>query len=150
MLKRLLIPLLAVLVIMAMVLPGCEGEGETYALTIGVDPSGAGTATFTGTSPFAAGATIPVEATANTGYQFSGWTATAGYFDDPLAASTNFNMPAAAATITASFGTDVFPTGAMIGELVFSEEKSPTATVTKIAAGRGSLSPARYRCCRRL
>jgi peptide/nickel transport system substrate-binding protein len=139
MLKRLLIPLLAALLIMAIVLPGCEGEGETYALTIGVDPSGAGTATFTGTSPFAAGASIPVQATANSGFEFAGWIATAGYFDDPLATSTNFNMPAAAATITANFGTDVFPTGAMIGELVFSEEKSPTATVTKIAAGQVDL-----------
>jgi peptide/nickel transport system substrate-binding protein len=139
MIKRLLIPLLAALIIMAMVLPGCEGEGETYGLTIQVDPEGSGTATFTGTPPFAAGTSIPVQATPNEGWKFAGWEATAGYFDDPLATSTDFNMGAAAAVITANFGTDVFPTGAMIGELVFSEEKSPTATVTKIAAGQVDL-----------
>jgi peptide/nickel transport system substrate-binding protein len=120
--------------ILALVLPGCSEPG-TFALTIEVDPSDGGTATFTGTSPFASGASVAVPATANVGFEFAGWPATAGYCDDPLAPSTNYNMPEEAATITASFGQAVFATGAMIGELVFSEEKSPTATVTKIAAG---------------
>jgi len=103
--KRLLMPMLAAIIIVAMVVPGC-GEptpGATYALTIGVDPSGAGTAEFTGTSPFEANVKVPVQATANTGFEFHRWTATAGYFDDQFSASTDFNMPAAAATVTANF-----------------------------------------------
>ena len=137
--KKIIFLIIASLLVIGLVLPGCEGEGETYGLTIGVDPSGSGTATFTGTPPFASGESIPVQATANEGWLFAGWEATAGYFDDPLATSTDYNMGAATAVITANFGTEVFPTGAMIGELVFSEEKSPTATVVKIAAGQVDL-----------
>jgi peptide/nickel transport system substrate-binding protein len=135
--KRLLMPMLAAIIIVAMVVPGC-GEPTppgTYALTIAVNPVGAGTAEFTGTSPFEALVKVPVQAAPEPGFEFITWTASAGFFDDPSAATTNFNMPAQAATITANFGVTVPPTGAMVGELVFSEEKSPTATVTKIAGG---------------
>ena len=140
MIKRLLTPLIAAVIIMAMVVPGC-GEGGIapleYDLTMAVnDPAGGTTTPAAGSvAAFEAGATVPVTATAAAGYVFSGWTATAGSFASPTSASTTFTMPSSAATVTANFRTRVPLTGAMVGELVFSEEKSPTATVTKIAGG---------------
>jgi peptide/nickel transport system substrate-binding protein len=130
--KRLIIPLIAALLIIALVVPGCEGEGETYALTIEVDPTGAGTATFTGTSPFAALAVIPVDATANTGYEFFRWTATAGYFDDEFSASTNFNMPAEAATVTANFR-EVRTEGFWLDQITIEYEPDDTVAVNRLA-----------------
>jgi hypothetical protein len=48
-----------------------EGEGE-YTLTTSVSPAGAGTVTGAGT--YDAGETVPVTATANSGYMFDHWT----------------------------------------------------------------------------
>jgi peptide/nickel transport system substrate-binding protein len=129
--KRLIIPLIAALLIIALVVPGCEGEGETYALTIAVDPPGSGTATFTGTSPFAPLAVIPVDATANTGYEFFRWTATAGFFDDEFSASTNFNMPGEAATVTANFR-EVRTEGFWLDEIYIEYEPDDTVAVNRL------------------
>jgi len=48
--------------------------GPTYNLTVAVSPAGAGTTVpAVGVHPYAQGAVVPVTATANTGWVFSGW-----------------------------------------------------------------------------
>ncbi len=80
-----------------------------YQLTTQASPSADGTVTPASGSYFASGATIPVTATANAGFAFSNWTATGGSFDSTTAASTNFHMPAAPATVTGNFTTAAQP-----------------------------------------
>jgi len=74
-----------------------------YQLTTQASPSADGTVTPASGSYFASGATIPVTATANSGFAFNNWTSTGGSFDSTTSASTNFHMPAAAATVTGNF-----------------------------------------------
>ncbi len=82
---------------------GCT-PAETYNLTMAADPAGGGTATDeTGGSPYAEGADVSIKAVANTGYEFVGWTASAGTFVDEDAAETIFTMPAQDVTVTANF-----------------------------------------------
>ena len=130
--KTIFFLIIASLLAIGLVLPGCEGEADTYALTIEVDPSGSGTATFTGTSPFAPNAVIPVQATANTGYEFFRWTASAGYFGDDYSASTNFNMPAAAATVTANFR-EVRTEGFWLDQITIEYEPDDTVAINRLA-----------------
>jgi len=75
-----------------------------YQLTTQASPSADGTVTPASGGYYASGATIPVTATANAGFTFSNWTSTGGTFDSTTAASTNFHMPAAPATVTGNFG----------------------------------------------
>ncbi len=74
-----------------------------YQLTTVASPSADGSVTPTSGQYFASGATIPVTATANAGFQFNNWTSTGGSFDSTTSASTNFHMPAAATTVTGNF-----------------------------------------------
>jgi uncharacterized repeat protein (TIGR02543 family) len=81
----------------------------TYALTMAVSPAGSGSATDqTGTSPYATGALININASPAPGYHFVNWTASAGSFADAHAASTSFTMPEQAVTVTANFALDTF------------------------------------------
>jgi hypothetical protein len=83
---------------------GCEGEGETYALAMAESPAGGGTATdVTGGSPYASGTVVDIQAVAAAGYEFDSWSAPAGNFTDPSAATTTFTMPAQDVTVTANF-----------------------------------------------
>lgn len=133
--RKLLLPLMAVIIIAAMVIPGCGEPGATYALTIDVSPSGAGTATFTGTSPFAANAKIPIEATANTGWRFSHWTTTAGYFTDPFTDNPNeFNMPASAATVTANFVVQRTQ-GFWLDRIIIEQDADEARSIERLADG---------------
>ncbi len=75
-----------------------------YQLATQASPSADGTVTPASGSYYAAGATIPVTATANNGFTFSNWTSTGGSFESTTSASTNFHMPAAPATVTGNFG----------------------------------------------
>src|ERR1700733_12229303 len=59
-----------------------------YQLTTQASPSADGTVTPPSGSYFASGATIPVTATANSGFTFSNWTSTGGTFDSNTATST--------------------------------------------------------------
>lgn len=59
-------------------------ERTTYTLTTSANPSAGGTVTPNGTSTHNGGASVQVNATANTGYTFSGWT-----LDGASAGSTN-------------------------------------------------------------
>ena len=79
-------------------------EGVTYTLTMVVSPVMGGTATdVTGASAYEEGEVITIQAVAASGYQFLGWTATAGAFGNANVASTIFTMPAADVTVTAVF-----------------------------------------------
>jgi hypothetical protein len=76
----------------------------TYALTMAVDPVGTGTATdVSGASPYAAGISVNIKAVPAAGYQFVIWTAPAGKFANPNAATTTFTMPSQDVTATAHF-----------------------------------------------
>ena len=76
----------------------------TYALTMVVDPASTGTATdVSGASPYAAGISVSIKAVPAAGYQFVIWTAQAGKFANPNAATTTFTMPSQDVTVTAHF-----------------------------------------------
>jgi hypothetical protein len=93
--------LIAALIIVGVV--SCE-PGETYDLTMAVNPGGAGTATDeTGGSPYTALTSVDISATAAPCYRFVSWTAPAGIFGNATAADTTFIMPASAVTVTANF-----------------------------------------------
>jgi hypothetical protein len=111
-----------------------------YELTMAVSPAAAGTATDeTGTSPYRAGTVVDIKATATPPYQFFSWTAPAGAFADPNAATTTFTMPAEDVTVTANFvgPTDHFTgyevdweTAPYVGEDVYLEDQFGAFNVT--------------------
>ena len=93
------------LIVVALVagIVSCNGVTE-YNLTMAVNPAGGGTATdLTNTSPYASGTVVNIKAVAAAGYQFVIWTAPAGTFGDPNAATTTFTMPAQNVIVTANF-----------------------------------------------
>lgn len=73
----------------------------TYALTVKAGTGGSISAGASGN--YAAGNVISLIAVPETGYAFSGWTATSGKFSDAASASCSFTMPDGAATVTANF-----------------------------------------------
>ena len=83
----------------------CTGTPATeYDLTMAVNPAGSGTATdLTGTSPYVDAAAVNITATAGSCYRFVNWSAPAGTFSDPNAATTTFIMPAQDVIVTANF-----------------------------------------------
>jgi uncharacterized repeat protein (TIGR02543 family) len=122
-----------------------------YDLTMAVNPAGGGTATDeTGTSPYPAGTGVDVKAVANPPYQFFKWTAPAGAFGDPDAATTTFTMPADDVTATANFvgPLDHFTvyevdevTAPYIGEQVYLEDQFGAFNVT-VEGAVGFANPA--------
>jgi hypothetical protein len=83
---------------------GCEGEGETYDLTMAVNPAGTGTATDdTGGSPYEEGDDVDITAIPADCYRFVSWSAPAGTFANANNATTVFTMPAQDVTVTANF-----------------------------------------------
>jgi len=76
-----------------------------FALTMSVDPAGAGTAIdLSAASPYPEGTTVSIRAEAATDWAFSHWSAQpAVTFADPNAAQTSFTMPAQAVNVTAHF-----------------------------------------------
>jgi uncharacterized repeat protein (TIGR02543 family) len=102
-LKRVGIFLILVALIAGIVSCGGDEVGP-YDLTMAADPAGGGTATDeTNESPYEEGAAVSIKAVAAAGYEFAGWTATAGEFDDANAEETTFTMPAQDVTVTANF-----------------------------------------------
>ena len=86
---------------------GC-GAPAKYDLTIAAKPAAGGTAADeTNGSPYAEGTVVSIKAEANAGYEFAGWTATAGTFADVNARETTFSMPARNVTVTANFAIPV-------------------------------------------
>jgi uncharacterized repeat protein (TIGR02543 family) len=104
---------------------------------MGVSPSGDGTATDeTGTSPYAAGAQVSIQAAAKSGYQFVNWTVSpaSGSIASATSATTTFTMPANAVTVTANFKsngttttTSTAPTGIVV---VNGDDVAPTVSIS--------------------
>jgi hypothetical protein len=74
-----------------------------YQLTTQASPSADGSVTPASGSYYAGGASVPVTATANAGFQFTNWTSTGGSFISTTSPSTTFTMPSAPATVTGNF-----------------------------------------------
>jgi uncharacterized repeat protein (TIGR02543 family) len=99
--------------------------GAEYTLTMAASPVLGGTATdVTGTSPYAEGEVVSIQAAAALGYQFVRWTATAGAFSNANAETTVFQMPGADVTITANFEVASTTSGCFIATAAYG---SPTA-----------------------
>jgi hypothetical protein len=82
---------------------------RAYDLTMMANPVGQGTATdLTNGSPYAGGASVSIQAAANSGYHFVNWTAPAGTFGNATAPQTAFTMPARSVTVTANFAIDLY------------------------------------------
>ncbi len=75
-------------------------DASTYTLTVSYSTGGSAT---TGSGTYAAGASVPITATPNTGYQFVNWAITAGTIANASSASSTFTMPSGNATVTANF-----------------------------------------------
>jgi len=116
MIRRILLPLLAVIMVVSLAVPGCAPEnGENgvtpvipeipeYNLTVVASPEEGGTATdVTGASPYEGATMVDIQATPELGWEFVNWTATAGILVDENDPITQFIMPNADATVTANF-----------------------------------------------
>jgi uncharacterized repeat protein (TIGR02543 family) len=94
-----------VTVVLIVGLVGCApaSTATLYDLTIVEAPGSSGIATdLTNSSPYAAGTSVNIKATANSGYQFANWTAPAGTFTSVNAEQTTFTMSAQNVTVTAN------------------------------------------------
>jgi hypothetical protein len=96
-----------------------------YTLTMAVTGNGS-TSPVVGPHTYSAGTSVPITANPASGYYFSHWTAPAGSFGSPTAATTTFTMPAQDVTVTANF--------AVISPIQY--------TLTMAVSGSGSTSPA--------
>jgi len=86
---------------------GCTGPTTTnYTLTMASTAGGAVTPAV-GAHTYAAATVVNLTATADSGYRFVNWTATAGTFGNATAASTTYTMPSQNATVTAHFALGV-------------------------------------------
>ncbi len=75
-----------------------------YNLTVAASPSVGGTAVdLTNFSPYTSGTIVTIQATANPGYLFEGWSAPTGTFADARAATTTFKMPPSHVAVLANF-----------------------------------------------
>jgi len=110
-----------------------------YQLTMVASPSADGSVTPASGNYYAGGASIPVTATANSGFQFVNWTSNGGSFDSTTSASANFTMPNAPATVTGNFAATVqiTITTSPAGLLVSADGATPVAAplVENWAAG---------------
>jgi hypothetical protein len=79
-------------------------ESAGYSLTMAASPIVGGIVTAAPPAEvYQAGAVVTIQAVEASGYQFSHWTAGAGVLGNPNVALTTFSMPAADATVTATF-----------------------------------------------
>jgi hypothetical protein len=82
-----------------------------YKLTVESTPEEGGVAVdMTSGSPYLEGDKVSIKAEPNEGYEFAGWTAAAGTFEDATAAQTVFTMPPGEMTVSATFGLLPTPT----------------------------------------
>ena len=88
-------------------MPGADvtvtAEFEPIAYTLTLNSTAGGTITTNTAGSYSPGAAITLTAQAQAGYEFVGWSATAGSFSNTGAATTVFTMPAANASVTAHF-----------------------------------------------
>jgi hypothetical protein len=113
-----------------------------YQLTTQAAPSADGSVTPASGSYFASGASIPVAATANAGFQFTNWTTSnGGTFGSTTAASTNFTMPSAATTVTGNFAAIITSTSISVTNVSPSSEVyglDSSVTITAVLSWTGS------------
>jgi uncharacterized repeat protein (TIGR02543 family) len=98
-----------------------------YQLTISASPVAGGTVTPSSGSYYASGTAVPITATPNSGYTFSGWS---GSVASPSAASTTVTMSAPQA-VTANFSSQ---TGVTI-------QTSPTGLLFSVDGGAAQTAP---------
>lgn len=133
--RKFLMPLLVVVMIAAMVVPGCAA-GDRFAVTLAVSPAGAGTAIdLTDEGPYEQGTVISIEASPALGWVFAGWSAPAGSFAAPGSARTTFTMPGQRVTMTANFEQPVREGGAWVDEIVISQENDHAKAILKLQEG---------------
>jgi len=102
-----------------------ELGGPEYTLTMAASPIMGGTVgDITGTSPYNEGEVVSIQALAASGYQFVGWTASAGSLANAYAPTTTFTMPAQDVVVTATFQVASTSTGCFIATAAYG---SPTA-----------------------
>ena len=101
--------------------------GGEYTLTVVASPiMGGSVADITGTSPYMQGEVVSIQAIAASGYQFTGWTATAaGSFANAAAPATTFTMPGQNVIVTATF--QISSTSGEICFIATAAYGSPTA-----------------------
>ncbi len=93
-----------VLIVVALVTAIMSCIPAEYNLTVAASPSVGGTAVdLTNFSPYTSGTIVTIQATANAGYLFEGWTAPTGTFADASAATTTFKMPPGHVAVLANF-----------------------------------------------
>lgn len=82
---------------------------STYTLTTAVGQTGWGTVNPSGSNSYASGTSVTVTATANAGYQFTGWTGTVTSSDNPISVTmiSNKNLTANFAVQTAGISVTV-------------------------------------------
>ena len=104
--KHKLISVASIIILLFIVLGnsiGCTTPTTTnYTLTMSSTTGGSVTPAV-GAHTYASGTVVNLTATADAGYRFANWTATAGSFGNATFASTNFTMPAQNVTVTANF-----------------------------------------------
>jgi len=150
-LTKVSISLIVVALVAGIVSCGPSPAPNQYNLTLAVNPTGSGTTTYLiGASPYAKDTLVDIQATALGSYQFVKWTAPAGTFVDPNAATTKFKIPAQDVTATAHF---VGPldhrksyavdseTAPYIGEVVYLEDEFGAVTAT-VGQATGFSNPA--------
>lgn len=81
-----------------------------YALTMAASPEDGGVAAdMTGGTPYLEGAKVSIKAEPSAGWEFVGWGATSGIFEDASSLETIFTMPSRNATVTAIFNAPPSP-----------------------------------------
>jgi hypothetical protein len=107
--KHKLLSIALITILLFMVLGNCIGctgpGGGTTQYTLTTTSTAGGDVTTPGESTYTYNASqvVNLVATADSGYRFVDWTATAGTFGNATSASTNFTMPSQNATVTAHF-----------------------------------------------